>query len=126
MNNIHKADFHDGEGREEPLLSYTRNLEERVIPYIIVGAVSLSFLFAGAFVCRTVSSLQDELAAERQARIELEATMAKQQQEIDVLKEQLTLTPEQVSRAKQEARQEEAVQDIYQSIGRATRALLTP
>lgn len=117
---------HDKEGGDEPLLSYTRNLEERVIPYIIVGAVSLSFLFAGAFIYRTVGSLQDELAAERQARIELQATVDQQQQEIDALREQLTLTPEQVARAKQEARQEEAMQDIYDSIGRATRALLAP
>ena len=123
MDTTHKADFHDKEGGDEPLLSYTRNLEERVIPYIIVGAVSLSFLFAGAFIYRTVSSLQDELAAERQARIELQTTVDQQQQEINALREQLTLTP---ARAKQEAHQEEAMQDIYDSIGRATRALLTP
>lgn len=126
MDTTHKADFHDKEGGDEPLLSYMRNLEERVIPYIIVGAVSLSFLFAGAFIYRTVSSLQDELAAERQARIELQTTVDQQQQEINALREQLTLTPEQVARAKQEAHQEEAMQDIYDSIGRATRALLTP
>ena len=125
MEKLHEADFGAEDTREERLTAYTRNLEERIIPIIIVGAIALSFLLVGGFAYHTVSNLQDDLAAERQARIELQATV-EQQQEIDALKEQLTLTPEQVSRAKQQAKQEQAMQDVYQSIDRATRALLEP
>lgn len=124
MEKLHEADFSAEDTREERLTAYTRNLEERIIPIIIVGAIALSFLLVGSFAYHTVSNLQDDLAAERQARIELQTTIEQQQQEIDALKEQLTLTPEQVSRAKQQAKQEQAMQDVYQSIDRATRALL--
>lgn len=126
MEKLHEADFSAEDTREERLTAYTRNLEERIIPIIIVGAIALSFLLVGSFAYHTVSNLQDDLAAERQARIELQTTIEQQQQEIDALKEQLTLTPEQVSRAKQQAKQEQAMQDVYQSIDRATRALLAP
>lgn len=126
MEKLHEADFNAEDTREERLAAYTRNLEERIIPSIIAGVVALSLLFVGGFAYHTVSNLQDDLAAERQARIELQATVEQQQQEIDALKEQLTLTPEQVSRAKQQAKQEQAMQDVYQSIDRATRALLEP
>lgn len=126
MEKLHEADFGAEDTREERLTAYTRNLEERIIPIIIVGAIALSFLLVGGFAYHTVSNLQDDLAAERQARIELQATVEQQQQEIDALKEQLTLTPEQVSHAKQQAKQEQAMQDVYQSIDRATRALLEP
>ena len=126
MEKLHEADFGAEDTREERLTAYIRNLEERIIPIIIVGAIALSFLLVGGFAYHTVSNLQDDLAAERQARIELQTTIEQQQQEIDALKEQLTLTPEQVSRAKQQAKQEQAMQDVYQSIDRATRALLAP
>lgn len=126
MEKLHEADFGAEDTREERLTAYTRNLEERIIPIIIVGAIAFSFLLVGGFAYHTVSNLQDDLAAERQARIELQATVEQQQQEVDALKEQLTLTPEQVSRAKQQAKQEQAMQDVYRSIDRATRALLEP
>lgn len=126
METLHEAGYGADDTREETLNAYTRNLEERIIPIIIVGAVALSFLLVGGFAYHTISTLQDDLSAERQARIELQTTVEQQQQEIDALKEQLTLTPEQVSRAKQQAKQEQAMQDVYQSIDRATRALLEP
>ena len=92
METLHEADYGADDTREETLNSYTRNLEERIIPIIIVGAVALSFLLVGGFAYHTISTLQDDLSAERQARIELQTTVEQQQQEIDALKEQSRLS----------------------------------
>ena len=63
MEKIHEASY-GVEEREEALTAYTRNLEERIIPIIIVGAVALSFLLVGGFAYHTISTLQDDLSAE--------------------------------------------------------------
>lgn len=58
METLHEAGYGADDTREETLNAYTRNLEERIIPIIIVGAVALSFLLVGGFAYHTISTLQ--------------------------------------------------------------------
>ena len=112
--------------QKDSLHEHVRYLEDRFIPRAILATIFLCALCFGGLLYYTVNSLHQELAAEQQARRELQTQIQEQQQEIKDLQDQLTLTPQQVERTKQEARQDEAMQSLSKSIDAAARVFLNP